>query len=425
MLTAFLAPLLSMMSEVPGRQGNAVSSNGVSSDAPSFPDLSRRSNDNVSGNDGVGDDAPPNPQPSPRPTSQTIDDATFYVMNPNDPEGSRVVGLQLREAAHRAKQVDSLQSQLHQRENENATLQQQLAQVKAQLQEMNTQRIVAEQLSRSPVSPQQPSAANAQAQTQAPQQGVPPQGTQQSDSLADGGDWDIGGGTQGVYGYQEPPSGQLQGPQAPAQQPLAQTQNVATSDPQSLASQLIPIFRQIVREEVGDVKGLVQQETQSGFQQLQQERSLQDRIANTFNAARDTRAEDLRKLNVADDRIRNILDLEDMSAVLNREAEMLAGQPGDNIATVQAKIRDAATLQSQAATERANAIVSYQQIEKQRQFETEFETDPYKALDIEEPDANYDLTNPNEIEKANQRSLQAAIQMAEGRERVDASVGGI
>jgi hypothetical protein len=254
-------------------------------------------------------------------------------------------------------------------------------------------------------------------------QGVTPQGTQQppgtsnySPGSEDG--WNYEEGTPGAYGYTE------QQP-TPTQQPAPQQQNVAPFDPQNLGQQLLPILDQLVEQRLGNVTQLITQQTQAGMQQLQQERTVQDQIRSTYDAARLTRAGELNKLNLTEDQVRNILDSEDLAQVLNREAEMLIQEGGAaNLNTARAKITQAGSLQSRAATDRAAAMMDFQRNEQQRQYDTQIDIDPYKALSVDEPkEIDYNLTNPAEIERANQESLQAAIQLAEARERTTAATG--
>lgn len=430
-MLSWLTPLLSIMSEIPAGNGNAVPNGSVSGGAaPKFPGLHGVSSGGaVSSPGGASEGATAVPavaptqsgQPSPQDANIAIEDTRFYLTDPNNPE-SRLVGVQLREAIQRGRQVDTLQSQLHTTQNLNKTLSEQLEAASARLKEYETEAAVAAQLTRMGVS----SPASGQQQV-----GVPnPQGTQpQQQSYLDmANQINAGEGTAAAYGFGTDPG---VGTVDPAQQqtqgnpPVPEGQNSVFSDPQELAKQLLPVLDQLVAARVGNIQEQVQQQTQAGLDNMRQERAVQDQIGNTLQATRQVRAQALANLGIADDSSRNILDLEDMSAVLQREAEGLIGLGGQqNVALAQDKLRQAATMQQQAVNDRVQAQISFNNTQRQRQFDTQIENAPFAALSVEETtEPNYDLRGPREIAAANQAKLNKALELVEARSRIDGSTG--
>ena len=65
----------------------------------------------------------------------TIAPTTYYMLDESRPD-ERILGTQIREAIHRARQVDTLQSRLHQAENERNTLRTQLEETRGTLLEI-------------------------------------------------------------------------------------------------------------------------------------------------------------------------------------------------------------------------------------------------------------------------------------------------
>ena len=409
-LSAIKPISMHIMSEIPtdpAGTGSAVG-NGVQGAGLDFPGLKKQ--DDQTGDPSSATPAPKNGQPSPQGANTVIDDAAFYILNKNDPKGSRTVGLQLREAVQRGRQVDQLQSERHTWENENQALKEQRVADQARIRVLETEAAVREQMAQAGVgvAPQNPAPVVPQNQ-----QGVlTPQGTLQPDP------WSYEDGTPGAYGYTpQPPV-----PQGNVQQPVPQPQNTASPDPQGIAQQLRSIQDQLAA--IPNIEELVRQSTQAGFQQLQQERAVQDQVSGTLQANRQVRAEALHRLNVDPAEATNILDLEDMAAVFERASEdLLAAGDQNSLAGAQKKLRDADLMRTQAIEKRTQAQMAFQSGEEQRQFEQNFETAPFAAAGVEEQEVDYNLTKPQDITAANRANAQNAVDMAVARARIENTTG--
>lgn len=446
MLLSMLSPIaLGMMSEIPpNTNGNAVPGPGVGEQQlPVAPGANV-----VPGVPGAVDtNAPASEQSSPILANVPIEDTRFYVVDPARPE-ERVMGLQLREALHRGRQVDTLQSQLHQSQNQNTSLLARAEAAEAQVAVGQRQRDVVAALEglgmTSQVGTQNLSGGNV------PPAGQPPQvpGVQQTPApgtvdpalaiLQQG--WRTDDGIPGAYGLtpgtgvdpSATPQGTLtpQGTTVPpvAPGPVGQTvppaQNQIPLDPQALATQLLPILDHLVEQRMATVQGNLQNANQEGMQQLRQEALNRDNITSTVQNARAMRSETLTQQGVSQESITNILDLEDMSRVLERQAEGLIA--GGQVELGRQKFAQAGQLQNQAITARTEAAMNHRQNQAYNTFQATIETDPYAALGVQAPDEGalpMDLKDPAAIQAAIQDNYNKAAQLVESRDRIERTAG--
>jgi len=363
-------------------------------------------------------------QPSPSPALTTISEAEFYAVDPNRPGLERVTGAQLREMAHRGRQVDALQSELHSTQNEHALLTEQLRTANARLQQMATQQTVADQLARAGVQPNtvQPSV---QPVIQPGAAGVPdPGGDDIYDRLAQ--EWSSGNAPT-AYGYtgqpgQQPP---VQ-PQMQTQPPVQPTQGSALlGDPKALAQELLPLISQLVDNKIGNIDQRIQSTTQAGFEQLQQDNLARNQIASTLSQTRITRSQALQDIGMEPELIQNTVELEDAARVLEREAEgLLNHNTPDNLLLAQEKLRQAALYTQRATDNRTQANVAFSNTQQQRVYEQAIETRPYQAVGLEPPGApDLNLKDPRAIQQANQDRLNMARQLVTERERIEGAGG--
>ena len=444
MLTALLPLLSGILSHIPAEQGPVVPKPATPAPAPEQRfvglNLPAPKPEETPPNTGVGGDkqvdagvpvggAVAPGQPSPQPATTVIDEAAFYTIDPNNPDLARVVGAQVREMAHRGRQVDGLQSDLHTTQNERDALQQQLTTATAELQILRTNQVVATQLAQAGVSQQaQPPPAPVTPPSVLPQQG---QGTVEPPDVYErmAADWSPGNAPPPTaYGYtgQEPPG---QPPSVPGQQtqlPVQPQQGAAlVNDPRAFAQELLPVISQLVKAELGNIPQLVQQQTQSGFQQLQQDQQARTQVANTLSQGREQRAQGLRDIGMDPGVIQNTVELEDGARVLEREAEgLLATNTPENVVMAQEKLRQAAVFTSTASNNRVQAQMTYQNGQQQRQFVSQIETNPYQAVGMQPPlPPDYTLTEPRAIANENANKLNMAMKLVEDRERLEGAAG--
>jgi len=403
-------PLLAILSEIPAGTGNAAPSGS----APPGPQQTAQGTPGVAGVNPAG--TLPGPQPSPQPASISVEDAMFYVLDPKRPEETRFAGLQLREMAHRGLQVDRLQGELHTTQTAAQNAIQRAEAAEAQLAQIQRQDDVLSTLKNmgmltgqqaNPLPTQQPGQSGLNGVNQ-----QPPVGT-----AAGLDEWGLpDSNIPGAYGVD---------PNQPVQQPAPQAQNVAPENAQQLAETLLPLLDRLITAKIGDVNSLIQQQTQAGIQQLRQERATEDQIASTLTNTRQMRGQELLKLGLAADRTKNILDLEDMSRVLEREAEgLIATNTQENIMLAREKLQQSEGLKSQAINDRATAQIDYQQNERTRRFEAQIETDPYAALGVEDTgEVDLNLTDPLKIQEANQGTFSKATELVMARQRQDNAAG--
>jgi hypothetical protein len=317
--------------------------------------------------------------------------------------------------AHRGLQVDRLQGELHRTQTAAQSAVQRAEAAEAQLAQIQRQDDVVKTLKSMGVLAGQQANPSPGQQPVAGLNGVnaqPPVGT-----AAGLDEWGLPDpNIPGAYGVN---------PNQPAQQPDPQQQNVAPDNMQQLAETLLPLLDRLVTAKLGDINSLIQQQTQSGFQQLRQERATEDQIASTLSSTRQMRGQELSKLGLDAERTKNILDLEDLSRVLEREAEgLIATNTQENIMLAREKLRQSESLKTQAINDRATAQVEYQQNERTRIFESQIESDPYAALAVEGPgEVDFTLTDPMKQRQVNQNTLNKATELVIARDRQDRSAG--
>lgn len=459
MLFSMLSPIATaIMSEIPPDSGNAATATGVGGQqlpaqpgGPAGGTPAPADSTPAGGVAGVDPNAPAGGQPSPPLANIPIEDGRFYVTDPARPT-ERVMGLQLKEALHRGMQVDTLQSQLHTTLNQNRTLLGRAEQAENRLAEITRQQDVAATLASMGVPTQQTGAqplgggpAPPVQPTQTP--GVPqtpPQGTEDPALALLRQQWAAEGvDTAGAFGFRagEPgvdpnaqnpalgvnPSGVTPGVPAPGvpappNQPVPQTQNPAILDPQQFAQSLMPVLSALVKQEMQPVLAQVQTANVQGLQQLRQEWANRDTIASTFDDARSMRSQTLIQQGVPEEQVRNILDLEDMTRVLERQAEGLMDQ--GNIEVARQKLAQAGTLQQQAIDARTAAQVSHQSNQAVQQFQQNVEHDAFAAHGVERPqDLPEDLKDPKAIQDAIANNFNKAAELVEARDRIDRTAG--
>lgn len=437
MILSSLSPVIwAIMSEIPQGTGNAVSGPGVNGQPLSAPSGGTETPGGVVG---VEPNAPTGGQPSPPAANIPIEDGRFYVLDASRPDEG-VMGLQLREAMHRGLQVDNLTSQLHNTQNQNTTLLQRAEAAEAQLAEINRQRELTTSLTQLGFGPQQGgvqpnpgSAPMPQGQGVAP---IPQQGTDDPALALLQQQWRQDDGLPGAFGLPEgapadpnavpqgtvDPNGVPQGTIQSPGQPVTQTQNQPILNPAQFAESLMPVLDRMVQQRLSGVTQQLNSANQQGFQNLRQEWANRDSISTALNDSRNMRSATLQQQGLPQEQAKNILDLEDMSRLLERQAEELI-TAGNTVAGRQ-KLVEAGTLQSQAITARTQAQVNFQNNQAMNTFEQQIETDPFAALGVTEPgEMANNLTDPKAIQLANDTNFNKAAELVESRARIDSTAG--
>lgn len=430
MLLGLFPVIASIMSRNPGGQkGNSVSDSGVGEQA------GQQDTGDQSGQQASGEK-----QTSPTALVSPLQDAQFYALDPNDPE-SRVTGVQLREAVNRARQFDGLQSSHHRLQNQYEQAQQEIEKLRNAVSEYQTASAVQRRLSEIGFDDalNQGSSYNQAAGNQM-QSGVtqqpPGQGTQDGSMDDWGYEADTGEGFDMQYDeYGRPIIGQAGQSRNPAQQ--GQHRQAGANNPgapisaETLARNLLPVFEKLIDSKLTPALQRFEQQSQQRIQQL--ERGMQDKeeIASAHAVNRNMRKSELVKLGLDDEQVTNILDYHDMSRTYERSAEELISEaqkqtdPQQRAALLnQAKeqMKHSTEFHAKAARAEAEAIANHEKLAKRQQFEANIETNPFAAVGVEEPEVDYNLKDPKEIQNQNQDAVNRAIQMAEGIARMESTL---
>lgn len=341
------------MNQVPQGQGNSVNNSQAAGDQ------------GAAAEGGVQAQASAGAQEVPK--LSEISDTTYYMIDPNKPN-ERVLGTQLREALHRAKQVDNMQSNLHKTQAERDQLRDKLQNTDLELKQLQEQVRIQEQLKALGYSQAQP-----------------------NKQVSDYNNTD-------EYLFNE----QQQQPDSQQQQ---QQQGVDVASPD--------FFRKIqdmINESVGKAFEPVQQQihsvTAEGLSDYQQERQTQDTIFRAIQQHEEQQAQDLRSMGAAETEIQRILDMERTATIKARAAEELLGATGperDNSVSLGAiRWGEADNLRAEAMKARLAIAMAYEKTKPQAEAQQMLETGAYA-----EPILEGLSTDPEEARKFKQEDIDA------------------
>ena len=376
------------MAEVPQGDGGTASGEGAQQGAGA---------PKKEGAAGVGAGASEGGAASPKLAS--IQDTMLYAgVDPRNPD-RKVLGSQVREAFHRADQVDSFQSQLHKTKSEKDAMAAELEMLRKNNEDMQFQLRLENKL-KDKFPGQQ-----AQQMPQVNQFGV-------NESIYTEDPWGLGD-------LNEPG-------QKPVQEPGGQRLDI---------NQLADMFRTIAREEyqkqVGDASKDIESRVDSTITAVERQRQAREMTAQTFQRSNDSFSESLRKINTDPTEIQRILEMHNRAFEGMKEAEMLLSDTGPNAQAswnqAQLIIAEANNLRNEAAKAHADAIEQYR-AESRKQEAVQKAQTPYAGVDV----SVYENTSiesrqkfkPNDAEAAKKNALEKAIEIADEQARLRKTIGG-
>lgn len=330
----------------------------------------------------------------PSPTMGEISATTYYRVDPARPD-ERVLGTTIREAVHRARQVDSMQSNLHKTETERNNLQTELETAHAELRSINDTLRFKEQFDKMSGNQGVPPASEAPP-------GVPP---------------------EDQYLYSDTPA-----TQTPPEQRTPVTGN-------ELANLTISDLRSLIREQVQSDQSERQTENKTEMAQnlaaMAEDRQLRETFERNRSRHMEIRAQQLRDINVTDSEIRRILDMQEQARLKEREAELLLDITGPEresaLQLSELVFGEANTLFDSVVQARTDALMQYERERPQREAADLLERDAFAGVEIPENMENADAArtfNPTEIAARNKAANEKAKEISREQRRKREAAGG-
>lgn len=375
------------MTEVPQGDGGTASGEGAQKGTANAGDNT--------GAGGVGTEASAPGAASPK--TGKIEDTVFYAgVDPRDPD-KRLLGSQVREAIHRAEQVDQFQGDLHKAQNAHKELQAEIDILRESNEDMKMRQRLQD---------------IAGLQTGGQQTGVG-DGSQSGTSRSAADDpWGLGG-----LGNEQPP----------AQDQQVQPMNV---------SQIADLVRGIIQDEnkrqFGNVDEQVNTRVDSTVSALEDDRQVREMTTQTFKRSNDEFAQKLRNISVDETEVQRILQMHNSSFEGMKEAELLLSDKGPNreYSRQQALIviAESNKLRQEVAEAHSEALIAFK-AENRRQEAINLSKTPHAGVDVSE----YTDTeirsrqhfNPQEADTANKAATEKAIKIVEEQNRLRNVAGGV
>lgn len=206
-------------------------------------------------------------------------------------------------------------------------------------------------------------------------------------------------------------------------------QRVPQLDPNAIAEPLYNIATEVTREEarnqLGDVDARIQQGIQAEFQKQEQQRAIQQRNQQWGDSLKATDVNDFMENYGCDQQAaESIAGYLDQARLLNLEAGS-AYVNGQYDASNELKARSRA-FEQQAHTQLAKSLVNYEAQQERESLEQQLATGNFVGLDNEVPETpEYSKMVTGERKQAKQNAVQKAARARQLRRAAETKLGGI